>query len=77
MLFYQTNPGPGNTIPTPMSTTGTQGGILMSQTNTTAMGGAQITQSVVSSNAPQMNMQVSVLVCEFLNSKITCFEILN
>ncbi|EFN84184.1 mediator of RNA polymerase II transcription subunit 25 [Harpegnathos saltator] len=53
----QGNPGPGNTIPTPMPTTATQGGILMSQTNTTAMGGAQITQSVVSSSAPQMNMQ--------------------
>ncbi|XP_014485154.1 PREDICTED: mediator of RNA polymerase II transcription subunit 25-like isoform X2 [Dinoponera quadriceps] len=55
----QANPGPGNTIPTPMSTTGSQGGILMSQTNTTAMGGAQITQSVVSSSVPQMNMQNS------------------
>lgn len=57
-----------------MPTTGTQGGILMSQTNTMAMGGGQITQNVVSSNAPpqtltsnsgpqtQMNMQVT-LVC--------------
>ena len=57
-----------------MPTTGTQGGILMSQTNTMAMGGGQITQNVVSSNAPpqtltssigpqtQMNMQV-IQVC--------------
>lgn len=54
-----------------MPTTGTQGGILMSQTNTMAMGGGQITQNVVSTNAPQqtltstsgpqtqMNMQVT------------------
>ncbi|XP_029163114.1 mediator of RNA polymerase II transcription subunit 25-like isoform X2 [Nylanderia fulva] len=67
----QANPGPGNTIPAPMPTTGTQGGILMSQTNTMAMGGGQITQNVVSTNAPpqtltstsgpqtQMNMQNS------------------
>jgi len=53
-----------------MSTTGTQGGILMSQTNTMAMGGGQITQNVVSTAPPQtltstsgpqmtqMNMQV-------------------
>ncbi|XP_032691032.1 mediator of RNA polymerase II transcription subunit 25-like [Odontomachus brunneus] len=59
MRQAQGNPGPGNTIPAPMPTTGAQGGILMSQTNTTAMGGAQITQSVVSSSAPQMNMQNS------------------
>ncbi|XP_018044485.1 PREDICTED: mediator of RNA polymerase II transcription subunit 25 isoform X2 [Atta colombica] len=49
----QANPGPGNTIPAPMSTTGTQGGILMSQTNTMAMGGGQITQNVVSTAPPQ------------------------
>lgn len=67
----QANPGPGNTIPAPMPTTGAQGGILMSQTNTMAMGGGQITQNVVSTNAPpqtltstsgpqtQMNMQNS------------------
>lgn len=54
-----------------MPTTGTQGGILLSQTNTMTMGGAQITQNVVSTNAPpqtltstsvpqaQMNMQVT------------------
>lgn len=32
-----------------------QGGILMSQTNTMAMGGGQITQNVVASN-PQQNL---------------------
>jgi mediator of RNA polymerase II transcription subunit 25 len=58
-----------------MSTTGTQGGILMSQTNTMAMGGGQITQNVISANAPpqtltsnsgpqtQMNMQVTWTYC--------------
>ncbi|KAL0125266.1 hypothetical protein PUN28_004503 [Cardiocondyla obscurior] len=51
----QANPGPGNTISAPMPTTGTQGGILMSQTNTMAMGGGQITQNVVSS-APQQTL---------------------
>ncbi|XP_011632716.1 mediator of RNA polymerase II transcription subunit 25-like isoform X2 [Pogonomyrmex barbatus] len=71
MRHGQANPGPGNTIPAPMPTTGAQGGILMSQTNTMAMGGGQITQNVVSTNAPpqtltstsgpqtQMNMQNS------------------
>ncbi|XP_020293068.1 mediator of RNA polymerase II transcription subunit 25 [Pseudomyrmex gracilis] len=43
----QANPGPGNTIPASMPSTGTQN-ILMSQTNTMAMGGGQITQNVVS-----------------------------
>lgn len=58
-----------------MPTTGiSQGGILMSQTNTMAMGGAQITQNVVPSNqqqnlAPssgpqgQINLQVNHLFC--------------
>ena len=56
-----------------MPTTGiSQGGILMSQTNTMAMGGAQITQNVVPSNQQQnlatsagpqgqMNLQVNYL----------------
>lgn len=71
-VLFQANPGPGNTIPTPMPTTGTQGGILMSQTNTMAMGGGQITQNVISNNASpqtlsttvpqtQMNMQVILM----------------
>ncbi|XP_067215800.1 mediator of RNA polymerase II transcription subunit 25 isoform X2 [Linepithema humile] len=55
----QPNAGPGNTIPTPMPTAGTQGGILMSQTNTMAMGGGQITQNVVSSNAPPQTLTSS------------------
>lgn len=43
-----------------MPTTGTsQGGILMSQTNTIAMGGGQITQNVVSTNAPQQTLTSS------------------
>ncbi|XP_025159280.1 mediator of RNA polymerase II transcription subunit 25 isoform X3 [Harpegnathos saltator] len=69
MRHGQANPGPGNTIPAPMPTTGTQGGILMSQTNTMAMGGGQITQNVISNNTvpqtlsstvpqTQINMQV-------------------
>ncbi|RLU26588.1 hypothetical protein DMN91_000384 [Ooceraea biroi] len=50
------NPGPGNAIPAPMPTTGAQGGILMSQTNTMTMGGGQITQNVNSGiSGPQAN----------------------
>ncbi|XP_032671316.1 mediator of RNA polymerase II transcription subunit 25-like isoform X1 [Odontomachus brunneus] len=56
----QGNPGPGNTIPAPMPTTGTQGGILMSQTNTMAMGGGQITQNVISSNASPQTLNSTV-----------------
>lgn len=53
----QAGPAQGNAITGPMPTTGTsQGGILMSQTNTIAMGGGQITQNVVSSNAPQQTL---------------------
>lgn len=59
-----------------MPTTGTQGGILMSQTNTMAMGGGQITQNVVSTAPPQtltstsgpqtqMNMQVRQIYWHF------------
>jgi len=68
-----------------MPTTGTQGGILMSQTNTMAMGGGQITQNVVCTNAPpqtltsttgpqnQMNMQVT---CEhvFLRNRMIIYQ---
>lgn len=43
-----------------MPTTGSsQGGILMSQTNPIAMGGGQITQNVVSTNAPQQTLTSS------------------
>ena len=52
----------GNAITGPMPTTGTsQGGILMSQTNTIAMGGGQITQNVVSTNAPQQTLTSSAV----------------
>ncbi|XP_033217039.1 mediator of RNA polymerase II transcription subunit 25 isoform X2 [Belonocnema kinseyi] len=44
----------GNAMQGGMPTTGiSQGGILMSQTNTMAMGGAQITQNVIPSNQQQ------------------------
>ncbi|XP_066601474.1 mediator of RNA polymerase II transcription subunit 25-like isoform X2 [Prorops nasuta] len=52
-------PGPGSALPGPMAGPNpviSQGGILMSQTNTMAMGGGQITQNVVSANAPQTAM---------------------
>ncbi|XP_026824639.1 mediator of RNA polymerase II transcription subunit 25 isoform X1 [Ooceraea biroi] len=77
------NPGPGNAIPAPMPTTGAQGGILMSQTNTMTMGGGQITQNVVSTNAPpqtltsssgpqaQMNMQMLIDLMRLQNSGIS------
>ncbi|XP_054001971.1 mediator of RNA polymerase II transcription subunit 25 isoform X2 [Hylaeus anthracinus] len=52
--------GQGNAITGPMATTGTsQGGILMSQTNTIAMGGGQITQNVVTVNNPQQTLTTS------------------
>ncbi|XP_076378618.1 mediator of RNA polymerase II transcription subunit 25 isoform X6 [Megalopta genalis] len=54
-------PAQGNAITGPMPTTGTsQGGILMSQTNTMAMGGGQITQNVVPTNAAQQTLTSSV-----------------
>lgn len=49
--------GPTNPIPGPMPNPGiSQSGILMSQTNTMAMGGGQITQNVVSTNASQSTL---------------------
>ncbi|XP_076378614.1 mediator of RNA polymerase II transcription subunit 25 isoform X2 [Megalopta genalis] len=57
----QAGPAQGNAITGPMPTTGTsQGGILMSQTNTMAMGGGQITQNVVPTNAAQQTLTSSV-----------------
>ncbi|XP_012287300.1 mediator of RNA polymerase II transcription subunit 25 [Orussus abietinus] len=61
-LVKQGQPGSvsGNAISGSMPTTGiSQGGILMSQTNTMAMGGGQITQNVVSSNGPQQTLNTS------------------
>lgn len=49
--------GPSNPMPSGMPTTSiSQGGILMSQTNTVAMGGGQITQNVVNSNNQQQSL---------------------
>lgn len=48
---------PGNAIPGAMPSAGiSQGGILMSQTNTMAMGGGQITQNVVSTTGQQQTL---------------------
>lgn len=48
----------GNALPGTIPNTGiSQGGILMSQTNTMTMGGGQITQNVVSANTPQQTLQ--------------------
>ncbi|XP_015111836.1 mediator of RNA polymerase II transcription subunit 25 isoform X2 [Diachasma alloeum] len=49
---------PGNNVPGTLPGTSpiSQGGILMSQTNTIAMGGGQITQNVVPTNNPQQGL---------------------
>lgn len=55
-----------------MPTTGTQGGILMSQTNTMAMGGGQITQNVVSTNAPPQTLTSTSGPQTQMNMQVTC-----
>lgn len=57
-----------------MPSTGTsQGGILMSQTNTMAMGGGQITQNVVSTNAPQQTLSSSAGPQNQLNMQVKTY----
>ncbi|XP_014598897.1 PREDICTED: mediator of RNA polymerase II transcription subunit 25-like isoform X4 [Polistes canadensis] len=54
----QAGTAPGNALPGTIPNTGiSQGGILLSQTNTLTMGGGQITQNVVSANTPQQTLQ--------------------
>ncbi|XP_043496385.1 mediator of RNA polymerase II transcription subunit 25-like isoform X4 [Polistes fuscatus] len=54
----QAGAAPGNALPGTIPNTGiSQGGILLSQTNTLTMGGGQITQNVVSANTPQQTLQ--------------------
>lgn len=55
-----------------MPTTGTQGGILMSQTNTMAMGGGQITQNVVCTNAPPQTLTSTTGPQNQMNMQVTC-----
>ncbi|KAI4492167.1 hypothetical protein M0802_009973 [Mischocyttarus mexicanus] len=54
----QAGAAPGNALPGTIPNTGiSQGGILLSQTNTLTMGGGQITQNVVSANTSQQTLQ--------------------
>lgn len=71
---------PGNTIPAPMPAavaSHTQGGILMSQTNTMTMGGGQITQNVVSTNAPPQTLTTTNGSQAQINMQVLVYYIIN